>query len=138
MPSKPEAIAAMIKLGKVGPNVKVADLGCGDGRVVIALAQTGAEAHGYEINPLLVWRAQRNIRRAGLQGKAFIHFKSYWEVDLGDYQVITLYGITYIMKGLEDKFAAELFPGTRVTSNYFEFPHWKKTKSEAGVHLYIT
>lgn len=136
VPSKPGAIAAMIKLGRVKKGRKVAELGCGDGRVVVALAQTGAEVHGYEINPLLVWRAKRAVRRAGLQGRAFIHLKSYWEVDLGVYDVITVYGITYIMKALGHKLRQELRPGSRVVSNYFTFPRWKIQQSVAGVHLY--
>jgi len=136
VPSKPVAIAAMIKLGKVGPGRKVAELGSGDGRVVIALAQTGAEVHGYEINPLLVWQARRAIRRVRLHHRAFIHQQSYWDADLGVYDVITVYGITYIMKALGEKLRAELPPGSRVVSNYFKFPHWKSQKNEAGVFLY--
>ena len=34
---------------------RVADLGSGDGRVVIALAKEGVHASGYELNPWLVW-----------------------------------------------------------------------------------
>jgi precorrin-6B methylase 2 len=137
VPSKPEAIAAMIKLGRVKKGKKVAELGCGDGRVVVALAQTGAEVHGYEINPLLVWRAKRAVARAGLQGKAFIHLQSYWDIDLGEYDVVTVYGITYIMKALEKKLKLDLKKGACVVSNYFTFPTWKKQETVAGVHLYL-
>jgi hypothetical protein len=34
---------------------RVADLGSGDGRIVIALAKEGFHATGYELNPWLVW-----------------------------------------------------------------------------------
>jgi hypothetical protein len=37
------------------PGKLVADLGSGDGRLVIALAKSGLKATGYELNPWLVW-----------------------------------------------------------------------------------
>ena len=54
-PSTTAIIDRMIKLLNIKPGEKAVDIGSGDGRVVIALAKAGAEAHGYEINPLLVW-----------------------------------------------------------------------------------
>jgi protein-L-isoaspartate O-methyltransferase len=136
VPSKPEAIKAMIKLAKVKSGMKVADLGSGDGRVVAALAKTGASVDGYEINPLLVWRARRNIAQAKLQKRAKIIAHSYWDADLSIYDVIVVYGITYIMKDLSRKLRAELQPGAVVASNYFKLPNWKKTTTLNGVHLY--
>jgi len=136
VPSKPEAIRSMIKLAKLKPGMKVADLGCGDGRVVIAFAVAGAEAHGYEVNPLLYLKARKAILKAGLQKSAFIHLKSYWDVDLSAYDVIAVYGITYIMKDLGQKLKRELIKGSRVVSNYFTFPNWTASRTVKGVHLY--
>lgn len=137
VPSQPAAIAAMIALGKVKKGCRVAELGCGDGRVVVALAQTGAEVHGYEINPLLVWKARSAIKKVGLSGRAYIHLKSYWQVDFGQFDVITIYGIPYIMANLQNKLQSELPGGARVVSNQYTFPTWKASKSSAGVYLYI-
>lgn len=136
VPSKPEAIQAMVKLTKVKKGLRVADLGSGDGRLVIALAKTGAQVDGYEVNPLLIWRARRNIAKAKLQQRATIIGQSYWNVDLSIYDVITVYGITYIMKDLSQKLRAELSPGSVVTSNYFKLPNWKPVTTLNGVHLY--
>jgi precorrin-6B methylase 2 len=137
VPSKPEAISAMLSLAGLKPGMKVADLGCGDGRVLVAFAQKGIEAHGYEVNPLLVWRAKRAIHKAGVKKLAFVHLKSYWDVDLSDYDVVTVYGITYIMESLEDKLRSELGPGAKVLSNYFKFPNWKSNKTINGVYRYV-
>ncbi len=136
VPSKPDAIATMLSLADIKPGMKVGDLGCGDGRVVVAFAQAGAEAHGYEVNPLLVWRAKRAIHKAGLTKKAFIHLRSFWDVDLSDFDVVTVYGITYIMESLEEKLIDELKPKAKVLSNYFTFPNWKKSKTVNGIHVY--
>jgi 2-polyprenyl-3-methyl-5-hydroxy-6-metoxy-1,4-benzoquinol methylase len=44
--------------GKVSPK-RIVDLGCGDGKLVIALANAGYKVDGIEIQPWLVWRARR-------------------------------------------------------------------------------
>ena len=73
-PSSRAEADVMARIAEVRPGEKAADLGSGDGRVVCALARAGAEAHGYEINPVLVLISRRNIRREGLAGRAFIHW----------------------------------------------------------------
>lgn len=135
--STDEDIAKMVALALVRPGTRMADLGAGDGRIVIAFARAGAEAHGFEVNPFLVWSARRAIRAAGLEGKAFAHWKSFWRADLSSFDVLTLYGITYIMKELEEKMRRELAPGARVLSNYFTFPGWAATERSGRVCLYM-
>lgn len=112
------------------------DLGSGDGRLVIALAKAGAEAHGFEINPFFVRRARKNICKAGLTDRAFIHQKSFWGETLSGFDIVVVYGISYIMKRLEEKLRKEVGPGTRVISNSFVFPNWLPSKKEGNVRLY--
>ena len=81
VPSGSETVKRMVKLGDIHWGEKAADLGSGDGRIVIGLAKAGAEAHGYEINPFLVLWSRRQIRRAGLSDKAFVHWTSFWKQD---------------------------------------------------------
>ena len=115
---------------------KVIDLGSGDGRLLIALAKTGAEAHGFEHNPILVWRARRNIRIAGLKGKAFAHHGNFWKQDLSDFNAVVIYGIPYIMTRLEEKLRKELKPGARVVAHSFPFPTWQPIEKYKRVYLY--
>ncbi len=121
-PSTPEKTLLFVTLLRVLPGERAADLGAGDGRVVIALAQSGAEAHGFEINPALVLIAKRNIRRAGLRGRAFIHWRSFWRADLSRFDVLTVFQGSFIMKRLEAKVRRELSPGARIVSDYWGFP----------------
>lgn len=134
--SRREKVREMIKIADIKPGEKAADLGSGDGRIVIALARAGAEAHGYEINPFLVWWARRNIGKAGLKGRAFSHWGDFWRVDFSSFDVIIVYCLRRTMKGLEKKLKEELEPGARVVSNYFTFPDWPASKKENNVHLY--
>ncbi len=135
VPTQADALERMIRSAEIKPGEKLADLGSGDGRIVIAAAKAGAEAHGFEINPLLVWYSRRQIKKAGLNGKAFIHWKSFWYQDFSSYQIVTLFGITSIMKNLEQKLKTELSPGSRVVSNIFRFPNWEYTK-DGSVYTY--
>lgn len=126
----------MIDMLSLKKGDKLADLGSGDGRIVIAAAQKGAQAHGYELNPLLVLISRKKIRKANLQHKAFIHRKSYWDVSLKDYDAITIFGIKHIMPSLEKKLNLELKKGSKVASNHFKFPKWKIYKKEENLYLY--
>lgn len=137
-PTKPANVEAIVRLAEIKSGEKAVDLGSGDGRIVIALARAGAEAHGYEINPLLVWRSRTAIRRAGLDGRAFVHWRSFWGVNLSDFSLVTAYGIPYIMRSLERKLRRELRSGARVISNIYPFPSWKfKSRVPGGVLLYV-
>lgn len=137
VPTKEKRVREMIDFLGIRPGEKAVDLGAGDGRLLIALAKAGAEAHGYEINPFLVSRARKNIKKAGFEGKAFIYQKNFWSEDLSQFDVATIYGISRIMKKLEDKLRKELKQNARVVSNAFNFPTWDYSKKEGAVYLYI-
>ncbi len=136
VPSHYKIVEEMVSLANIKRGMKVADLGSGDGRIVIALAEAGAEVHGYEINPILVWWARRNIRRKKLSSKAFIHWGSFWRYNLASFDVITVFGINHIMKSLEKKLKRELKKNARVVSNVFTFPNWPHSQKIGRVYIY--
>lgn len=136
VPSEMKTVEKMVGLAKVRHGERVVDLGSGDGRFLIAVAQKGIEAHGYEINPLLVWWARRRIRKAGMEKRAFVHWKSFWRVDYSSFDVVLIFGIFYIMRRLEKKLRNELKRGARVVSNAFNFPTWVPERKEQEVYLY--
>ncbi len=134
--SREELVEKMIYLADIRPGEKAVDLGSGDGRLVIALAKAGAEAYGYEINPFLVWFSRRNIKKAGLIDKAFICWGNFWNEDFSKFNIVTIYGITYMMKRLEIKLKKELRPDSRIISNYFIFQNWTPHKTKGAIRLY--
>ncbi|MDO8474057.1 MAG: class I SAM-dependent methyltransferase [bacterium] len=136
VPSPTLAVKMMVYLAKVKQGEKAADLGSGDGRVVIALAKAGAEAHGYDINPFLVLKARKAIRREGLEGKAFIHWGNFFWGNLSSYDIITLFISPLAMKMLESKLKRELKAGARIVSFKFLFPSWPHKQKESGFYMY--
>lgn len=135
-PSSMEKAQLIAEVAAVAAGERAADLGSGDGRVLIALAKRGAEAHGYEVNPLLVLRSRTNIRRSGVSRAAFVHWKSFWRADLSRYSIVTTYQVGFIMGRLESKVMREMATGTRVISHHWRFPHLRPEKIEADIYCY--
>lgn len=136
VPSKREKIAKMMEFAEIKPGEKAVDLGSGDGRLIIALAKAGAEAHGYEVDPVLIPKSKRNIREAGLENKAFVHWGSFWRADLSEFDVVVIFGMSHVMRRLEKKLRGELKKDARVVANTFEFPTWIPKKKDNNVYLY--
>ena len=65
VPTRRKYVPRIIAMLDLKAGDKVVDLGSGDGRLVIALAEAGAEAHGFEHNPLLVMRSKKSIKKRG-------------------------------------------------------------------------
>jgi len=61
IPSSPELVDAMLDLAGVTPRDTVFDLGCGDGRVLVAAGQRGARVVGIELDGDLISQAQSAV-----------------------------------------------------------------------------
>ena len=136
VPSTWHKIEVMIELSNPQPGEKMADLGSGDGRIVMEFAKRDIESHGYEINSELAILAESKILDAELDVKAFIHISDFWEEDLSSFDIVVIYGMTSIMTQLEKKLRTELKPGSRVLSAIFHFPNWAPTAEKDNVSLY--
>lgn len=136
-PTSFPSIRTIMRFADIKPGQRVVDLGSGDGRVIIAAAERGAIAVGYEINLVLVWRSRRAIARAGLQKTASVEWKSFWKADLSPFDTVIIYGIPYVMRDLKKKMERELKPGTKVISNVFSVHGWEPVSKEDKVYLYI-
>ncbi len=129
-------IERLIPLLPTGSGLKAADIGSGDGRIVIALAKHGIEAHGYEINPLLIKTSKKNIQDAGLENRATIYWQNFWKADISQYDIITVFGVGFIMKRLEKKLQKELKPGATIVSFRFPFHAWPLQEKHEAIYIY--
>jgi len=135
LPTHRKAIEQMLSMVEIRPGMRVAELGSGDGRIVLAFARAGANVDGYEINPFLSWWSRFDLGRKKIIN-AKIYTQSFWSADLSQYDVVIVFGMTHIMERLKVKFEKELKPGALVISNIFKIPGWGVVKEEGGVRLY--
>lgn len=136
VPTRHEDVERMIQAARLTPADRIADLGSGDGRIVIAAAKTGvADALGIEINGILIRASRVSAERANLKNTRF-EKESFWKTDVSDRSVIFLYQVPYAMRGLETKLYNELPIGARVVSNDFKFVHWKLGEEFDRIRVY--
>jgi cyclopropane fatty-acyl-phospholipid synthase-like methyltransferase len=113
-------VKAMLDLAEVSSKDVVYDLGCGDGRIVIAAARDrGARGVGIEIDDRLVELARSSARSAGVESRVRIEPADLFETDYRDATVVMLYLSDSFNERLWPKFERELKPGTRIVSHKF-------------------
>jgi SAM-dependent methyltransferase len=140
VPTPPEVVEAMLKLGGVKKTDVVYDLGCGDGRIVVMAAQKfGARAVGVDINPERIKEAQANAKEAGVTGRVEFRQGSFFDADIKDATVVTLYLLSSINLKLRPKLLKDLKPGTRIVSHSFDMGDWKPDKEieVSGRRIYL-
>src|SRR5262249_52949717 len=121
-----DAVAAMLKLANVKNTDVLYDLGCGDGRIVIAAAKTyGAHAVGVDLDPDRIMEARENAKKAGVENLVRFEEKDLFQTDIHDASVVTLFLLSSVNMRLRPKLLQELKPGTRVVSNTFMMGDWK-------------
>jgi SAM-dependent methyltransferase/uncharacterized membrane protein YphA (DoxX/SURF4 family) len=140
-PTKRGAVDAMLRLGDVTAADTVYDLGCGDGRIVIAAAERGAQAVGVEIDPerLYAARANAEAEREKVMDRARFMKQNLFEVDLTPATVVTLYLGNEVNEKLRPKLLRELRAGTRVLSHDFLMGDWEpdRKNEEDRVFLWV-
>ena len=126
-PSPTPVVQAMTELAAVGPRDVVYDLGCGDGRIVIAAAKLGARAVCVDIDPLRIADAQENARSAGVAERIEFRNQDLFAVDLSDASVVMLFLSPEFNLRLRSRLQA-LAPGTRIVSHWHGMGDWKPQK----------
>ncbi|AKV74866.1 MULTISPECIES: protein-lysine N-methyltransferase [Metallosphaera] len=137
----------MLEVAKVGPEDIVYDLGCGDGRIIIAAVKNfGAKkAVGVDLSDERLKEAEQNAIQNGVRDKIELRKNNFLDENVSDATVVTLFLLTNANELLKPKFEKELKPGTRVVSHEFEMKGWKPKeviKVEDGnmhhlVYLYV-
>jgi predicted RNA methylase len=129
VPTTEEAVQEMLKLAGVKKTDVVYDLGCGDGRIVIAAAKNmGAHGVGIDINPERIAEAKENAKKAGVTNLVRFEENDLFQADIHEASVVTLFLLATVNLKLRPKLLADLKPGTRIVSNTFDMGDWKPAK----------
>ncbi|MEM9568285.1 MAG: methyltransferase domain-containing protein [Cyanobacteria bacterium P01_E01_bin.34] len=122
----PVVIDAMLKLANVSSDDVVYDLGCGDGRIVLAAAaQYGASGMGFDIDPECIKTARERAKSSGLEHLVSFKQQDLLTVNLSVATVVTLYLLPESNLRLKEKLQSQLNPGTRILSHSFHMGDWQ-------------
>ena len=132
VPTTEQAVRAMLKLADVKNTDIVYDLGCGDGRIVIAAAKTyGAHGVGIDIDPDRIREARANAKKADVENLVRFEENDLFQADFREATVVTLFLLRSINLKLRPKLLQNLKPGTRVVSNTFDMGTWRPEKEQS-------
>jgi len=123
-PTPEPLVERMLDLAGVGPGDHLIDLGCGDGRIVIAAARRGATALGVDIDAERIAEAEAAARAAGVEQLVGFRCEDLFATRLEAASVVTLYLIPHIHGLLGARLRTELAPGSRVLSHAFAIRDW--------------
>ena len=122
----PKAVTAMLRMAHVGPKDVVVDLGCGDGRIIVAAAKEfGARGIGYDIDPQRISEAQANAAQAGVAARTQFVRRDLFDVRISEASVVTVFLLPSILEKLRPRLLGDLAPGTRIVSHSFPLRNWK-------------
>jgi SAM-dependent methyltransferase len=125
-PSPAPVVDAMLQLANVTERDVVYDLGCGDGRIVIAaVKERGARGVCIDLDPERIRQSRDNARRAGVEERISFRTQDLFEADLEDATVVMLFLWPDVNLRLRPKLQRELAPGARVVSHYHHMGDWR-------------
>lgn len=124
-PTPHQVVAEMLKLAHVGANDVVYDLGCGDGRIVIAaVKEFGARGVCVDIDPQRIRESRANAENAGVAQRIQFLTQDLFDTDIRDATVVTLFLYPSVNLKLRPKLREDLKPGTRVVSYVHSMGDW--------------
>lgn len=134
LPTLSKQVQIALKLADLRPGQTLLELGCGDGRVLIAAAQQGVRVIGFELNPLLVivcklrcWRYRKLVT---------VHWANFWTRPWPATDGIFVFGLPRLMPKLDKIVIQSKHKPVKLISFAFEIPGKKPTQKMEGVFRY--
>jgi SAM-dependent methyltransferase len=134
LPTLTPQVAAALKLAELKPGDTLLELGCGDGKVLIAAARQGIKSVGYELNPILAFVAWARTRKYRKNVK--IIWGDFWKIEWPESQAIFVFLLPKYMKKLDTKVIQYSFKPVKLISFAFAVPGRQPDQIEAGVFRY--
>ncbi len=130
VPTPDEVVMEMLKMGNVGKDDVLYDLGCGDGRIVItAVKKFGCRGVGVDIDPQRIKESRENAKKAGVTKKVKFIEENLFNAEFSEATVVTLYLLSEVNLRLRPRLFEQLKPGTRIVSHEFSMGNWEPEAS---------
>ncbi len=131
VPSPIEVVDRMLELAEVKKGDVIYDLGSGDGRIVIRAAKKyGVRAIGIEMDRLLLDKARKDAKAAGVSHLVQFRAEDAMKTDLSKATVVTLYMLPWFNEAMKPSFQKYLKPGARIVAHDFGIEGWEPDKTE--------
>ncbi len=115
LPSPTQVVDAALELVDLSRRDVLADLGCGDGTVLLrAVERFGLFSVGFELDERLLRIAKKRIRESGLSHLISLVKADLFQIDVSRFSLIYVYPFPSIIRRLSIKLASECRHGTRI------------------------
>jgi ubiquinone/menaquinone biosynthesis C-methylase UbiE len=121
-----DVVQAMLRLARVSAGDVVFDLGCGDGRIVVAAVRHfGARGVCVDIDPQRIAESRGNAYEAGVTDRIRFLNQDLLTTDISDATVVMLFLSPDLNLAVRPKLLRELKPGSRIVSHWHDMGDWK-------------
>lgn len=134
LPTLKPQVKTALELADLKPGQTLIELGCGDGRVLLAAAHQGLNAVGYELNPLMALVAWLRTRRYRRQVR--VVWGNFWRADWPPAGAIFTFLLPRYMTKLDKKCMQYSDKPVKLVSFAFEIPAKRIKRHQNGVYLY--
>lgn len=127
-------VKTALKLANLKPGQHLLELGCGDGKVLVAAAKQGVRVTGYELNPILViisW-----LRTVRYRKLVRVVWGNFWQVRLPKSDAIFVFLLPKYMDRLDKKITQQSSKPVKLVSFAFEIRGKVVDAQQDGVYLY--
>lgn len=137
LPAHKKAIDDALSLVKLSKYGRILDLGCGDGKFLVAAAKKGYKCTGYEINIILFLIVKFRLLK---YRNAEVRFGNFWSKDFPkDTEAVYVFLLDKFMKKLDKKVKSEaksLNKNLSLVSYVFKISGKKPIEEVGGVRVY--
>ncbi|MDB5181256.1 MAG: hypothetical protein JWP13_19 [Candidatus Saccharibacteria bacterium] len=134
LPTLTKQVETALDLVDLKPGDTLLELGCGDGKVLIAAAKRGWNVVGYELNPLLALIAW--LRTLKYKGHVRVVWGDFWNKQWPPHQAIFVFLLDPFMQKLDTKIIQSSSKPVKLVSFAFQIPSRKPKASKDGLFVY--
>ncbi len=134
LPTHAPQVEVAFTLAKLKKGQTLLELGSGDGRILLAAAEQGINAIGYELNPLLVLYSLFRTRR--YRKLVTIKWQNFWLAKLPESDAIFVFLLGRYMQKLDHKITNEAKKPQKLVSYAFTINGKTPVREKNAMRLY--
>ncbi len=134
LPTLTPQVSPALKLAELKAGDTLLELGCGDGKILIAAAKQGINSVGYELNPIMAavaWARTRKYRK-----NVKIIWGDFWKIAWPPAGAIFVFLLPKYMEKLDTKVIQYSTKPVKLISFAFKIPGKKHDAFQNGLYVY--